>query len=191
MQPAPFEKSLWSEQDAAWERAVEQFAAAVAGGDYSRAAMLADAALMIAQRSFDDGDPRRAAALANQAMCVGRHDPAKALAMLRQATAAWRNIAGWMEGMRISPAARSSIFHMRMEQKHRKDYSAAQRARWVAAAKEAEVRLTSVDLATAWDCSAAGQALDMWQAMRPAAPDDTRRLCAAACLMLPGLANVS
>lgn len=72
---------------------------------------------------FDDDDPRRAAYLNNLAVAAhlgGRLADADRLyrLALQTWTASWR----WIDGMRLGPRARSSLFHMRLESAHRDHY---------------------------------------------------------------------
>lgn len=78
---------------------------------------------------FDAADPRRAAGLNNlgAALCMAG-DMAAAERAYRQADAAWRNAAAWVAAMRPARRARSSMFHLRLEGRHRATYDRLARA---------------------------------------------------------------
>ena len=81
-------------------------------------------------RDFPQGDPRRAASRNNSALALlidGNHDGA-ALA-LSAALGAWDAALAWTRSMRVGAAARSSLFHQRMEQRHVAAYGDVRRAR--------------------------------------------------------------
>jgi hypothetical protein len=82
--------------------------------------------------------------------------------------------------------ARSSLFHMRMEQRHRATYEDRWRVKWHDLAEEARARLLAADPAGPADPAAAAAALARWQRERPAMLNDTRKLIAAVLLLLPG-----
>lgn len=79
---------------------------------------------------FGHGDPRRAASLNNAGMahaCIG--DPDQAAVCYEAAIEAWDRAArDWTTSMRLGQRARSSLFHLRMERKHRARYDEMARA---------------------------------------------------------------
>jgi tetratricopeptide (TPR) repeat protein len=111
--------------DLLWESFTEEGAAAFADGRAAEAL----AAWRLADRlavAFPAADPRRAAALANLA-AVTEQAAADATAdivesLYRRALARWGAVPGWIERMTPERAARSSLFHHRMERKHRAVY---------------------------------------------------------------------
>ena len=80
--------------------------------------------------------------------------------------------------------ARSSLFHMRMELRHRDTYRARWQQRWAEIAAEAKVRLDALTESAAVTGDAAREALARWRRARPAMLNDTRKLMAAAFLLL-------
>lgn len=77
---------------------------------------------------FRAGDPRRAASLNGLGLVLARRgDPLGARKRLEAARAAWEAAADWVEHMQLEARARSSLFHLRLEGKHRDAYN--QRAR--------------------------------------------------------------
>lgn len=94
------------------------------------------AALRVLERTvewtgrFPVGDPRHAAALNNAAWARARAgDVGGAIELADAAVQAWaRARTQWLEGMRLGTRARSSLFHLRMERKHRDRYASLVRA---------------------------------------------------------------
>lgn len=73
---------------------------------------------------FDAADPRRAASLNN--LGAGLHlagDVAAAERAYREADAAWQRAAAWVAAMQPARRARSSLFHLRLEGRHRATYA--------------------------------------------------------------------
>ena len=81
-------------------------------------------------RDFPAGDPRRAASANNHALALlidQAHE--SAAAALTSALAAWDEALDWTGGMAVSPVARSSMFHQRLEQRHVETYGDVRRVR--------------------------------------------------------------
>lgn len=74
-------------------------------------------------QEFDAVDPRRATGINNLAIVMrlrGKHGEAETL--YGRAIEAWQGASEWVDRMRVSPRARSSLFHLRLERKHRDTY---------------------------------------------------------------------
>jgi tetratricopeptide (TPR) repeat protein len=72
---------------------------------------------------FDDRDPRLAGSLNNLALAFRiKHDFDEAERIYRRALQNWKSAAHWVETMQLRQRARSSLFHLRLESKHRKKY---------------------------------------------------------------------
>ena len=80
--------------------------------------------------------------------------------------------------------ARSSLFHMRMEALHRETYRARWQQRWRELADDAIKRLESLDAPEATVGLPSDDTLARWLRERPAMLNDTRKLMAAAYLLL-------
>jgi hypothetical protein len=175
----------WSEADLAWEQAAEAAAAALASGDSDRAKEEAGKALQLARENLEPIDPRLGTSLANYALCLAAAGGEGSASLLREALAVWRGTGPWIARMDAPRVARSSLFHMRMEQRHRDTYRARWQQRWAEIAAEAKARLDvlSRDSAEIPDATAA-EALSRWRRERPAMLNDTRKLMAAAYLLL-------
>ena len=85
--------------------------------------------------------------------------------------------------------ARSSLFHMRMEARHRDTYRARWQERWREIAEEATARSEVLILRRAYRAGTAADAFARWRRERPAMLNDTRKLMAAAFLLLAPLAS--
>jgi hypothetical protein len=75
-------------------------------------------------------DPRRAASASNFGITLftaGQIPDARAA--FEEAVALWTRSLGWIDTMELSVAARSSVFHLRMEQRHMASYQAFRRSR--------------------------------------------------------------
>ncbi len=180
----------WSEQELEWEQTCEDLAIAIAQDDEAAAKTAAASALRLAREHFADGDPRLATAIANQAMCVSASRSETAKQLLDEACQTWNATHQWIEQMQAPRVARSSLFHMRMEQKHRAAYEDNWRVKWRNIAAYAKGRLGAANLQTPRDPAAAREALARWQRERPAMLNDTRKLLAAAYLLLPGVSVI-
>ena len=86
-----------------------------------------------------------------------------------------------MEAPRV---ARSSLFHMRMEARHRDTYRARWQERWREIAAEAKARIEALNVISRRADAAAAESLARWRRERPAMLNDTRKLMAAAFLLL-------
>jgi hypothetical protein len=173
----------WSEADLAWEHAAEQTAAAAAQKDYALAKEEAGRALQIARAEFEMIDPRLGTSLANYGLCLDLSGGGSVASLFRQASEVWRGADPWIARMDAPRVARSSLFHMRMELRHRDTYRARWQERWKEIATEARARLALSAAPDAVDAVAA-ESLARWRRERPAMLNDTRKLMAAAFLLL-------
>lgn len=81
-------------------------------------------------QQFPSGDPRRAASDNNAALALLiDQDHEGAAAALTSALDAWEGALDWTGAMAVSPVARSSLFHQRLEQRHVETYGDVRRAR--------------------------------------------------------------
>lgn len=181
----------WSEADLAWETAAERAVEAVAENDPMHAKHEAGRALRIARADFEMVDPRLSASLANFGLCLHLADPsAEVVPLFREALEVWRRTDPWIARMDAPRVARSSLFHMRMEALHRDTYRARWQDRWQDIALEAKLRLEALNADSA--PVAAADVLARWRRERPAMLNDTRKLMAAAFLLLaPAMPDVS
>jgi aspartate/methionine/tyrosine aminotransferase len=180
----------WSEADLAWEATAERTAEAVAREDHTKAKDSAGEALQLARANFASNDPRLGTSLANYGMCLslsGRSEDS--LFLLREGLDVWRQSPGWIAHMEAPRMARSSLFHMRMEARHRSTYRARWQERWREIAAEATARSEALIVSPGVPVAAAADAFARWRRERPAMLNDTRKLMAAAFLLLAPLAS--
>ena len=180
----------WSEADLAWETTAEQTAEAVAREDHTKAKGSAGEALQLARANFAPNDPRLGTSLANYGMCLslsGRSEDS--MFLFREGLDVWRQSLGWIAHMEAPRMARSSLFHMRMEARHRSTYRARWQERWREIAAEATARNEALIVSPGVPVAAAAEAFARWRRERPAMLNDTRKLMAAAFLLLAPLAS--
>jgi tetratricopeptide (TPR) repeat protein len=92
------------------------------GGRFGVAAEKWQTAYQIAQ-GFDDCDPRLAGSLNNLAVAFRiNKDFKQAERCYRNALENWESAVDWVDRMQVGQRARSSLFHLRLESKHRKKY---------------------------------------------------------------------
>jgi len=176
----------WIRADVEWEDEAAGHCERLARGEEAEARAHAGACLFLARQSFADDDPRLATSLANYARrLAGDGDPAGD-ALWQEARRRWPQTRSWIAAMSAPRVARSSLFHMRMEQRHRTTYEERWRIRWHDLALSAKARLEGQELARPVDREAAAGALERWRRERPAMLNDTRKLMAAVLLLLPG-----
>jgi hypothetical protein len=174
----------WREADLDWERHTLEALADLGEGREQEALDGIRKALYVARTHFAKGDPRLAASLTNQAAALAAADPPAATGVIvKAALEAWGDCEGAIAGMNPPRRARSSLFHLRMEQRHRETYS----ERW---RDESQQRLADVraGFAEAEALMLVGRAearerIALWQRERPPALDDSRKLLAAVILL--------
>ena len=111
-----------------WEARVRDGLAAFQAGRVEEAYAAWRSAAAIA-RAFDAADPRRAASRTHLALChAASGEVTKARRAFRRALQAWGAADTWVAHMSVGQRARSSGFHLRLEQKHRPSYDALARA---------------------------------------------------------------
>lgn len=175
----------WSEADLAWEAAAERATDAVAQQDYAGAKDAAGQALQIARAGFEPIDPRLGTSLANYGLCLYLSgDSAGVAPLYREALGVWRGTDPWIARMDAPRVARSSLFHMRMEARHRDTYRARWQERWREIAGEARARLEALNASPGVPDIQAADASARWRRERPAMLNDTRKLMAGAFLLL-------
>lgn len=174
----------WSDADLAWEAAAEHTAEAVFQNDNIRAKEEAGQALRIARADFEPIDPRLGTSLANYGLCLSLAGDAQGVpSLFLKGLEAWRRADPWIARMDAPRVARSSLFHMRMEARHRDTYRVRWQQRWEEIAAEARKRLEALNVPNA-AIQAPHDTLALWRRERPAMLNDTRKLMAAAFLLL-------
>jgi len=173
----------WRRRELWWERLQEKANADLETGRRRLAYRRFRWAYWIARLGFDGRDPRYATSLANIGFVArerGQHERADHL--YRRAADAWTQLPGTLAVIEMKPRARSSLFHLRMEQKHRGLYQA--RIRSILAARVAETGSALVALAD--NSGVEARLYQRWKAEKPQVFDETRRLLAACLLVAAG-----
>lgn len=164
----------WSRADLLWESQMERGCAAAMDGDRATARRAFRRAWWVAHL-LPAADLRGAATIA--ALGVIGHAPHR-LAKARKVfeTRAVRTI----ESMQIAPRARSSLFHLRMEARHRDTYHANMRLRFERIAAETAESLAALEMGH----TPPHRLYSRWLGERPTVYDDTRKVLSA-CLLIP------
>ena len=176
----------WSRDDLDWEAEAVAHCEALVRGSEADARAHSGGCLFRARESFAADDPRLATSMANHAASLARRDDAAGAGLWQEAHQAWPRCTSWIAAMSAPRVARSSLFHMRMEQRHRATYEDRWRVKWRDMAEEARARIRAADPTLSADPAGAAAALARWQRERPAMLNDTRKLTAAVLLLLPG-----
>lgn len=170
----------WRRVDLRWERLQEAAHQAWRAGETARAGRRWRRAALIARWRFRSGDPRRATSLANLGFAL-RFSGREAAARRRYAAARalWAAVPDWIETLGIAGRARSSLFHLRMEARHRETYHANMRKRFQAFAAETAEALAELEQGRPSPHRLYGR----WRAEKPGVFDDTRIFLAAALMV--------
>jgi hypothetical protein len=175
----------WSDSDLAFERLAEETAEAVAGQDAEIARSKAGECLQMARAAFEAIDPRLGTSLANYGLCLNLAGLSEGTASLfRDALDVWRGAGPWIARMDAPRTARSSLFHLRMELRHRDTYRARWQERWREMTAEAKLRIEALSPSACAIATVSADAVACWRRERPAMLNDTRKLMAAAYLLL-------
>jgi len=171
------QKSGWSRADLMWERLMEAGCEAFAAGRMGRAGRLFFAADALARGRFDSADlrcatPRAARAMIRQARGKG------AGALIAEAQTIWQGAPDAVASMEIRPRIRSSLFHLRMEAKHRGQYQDNLRLRLGRIANE-----TGETLGKLGTGAAPHRHFARWRGEKPSVFDGTRKVLAASLLL--------
>ncbi|HUF55442.1 MAG TPA: hypothetical protein VMM55_02665, partial [Thermohalobaculum sp.] len=170
----------WRPADLAWERMQEEASAAWRGGDAAAAIRLWRRARRLAFWRIARSDPRYATSLANAGMAArlaGRE--ARALRLYARARRLWARAPAQVATLEPGPRARSSLFHLRLEARHRETYRQNQRARIAAFVAEADAALAAL----AENRPPPHRLYERWRGEKPAVHDPVRLVLSAALLI--------
>ncbi len=170
----------WRWRDVKWERLSEAGNAAYQAGDSKTAIRRFRQAYLLARFGFDHADPRYATSLANAGFADRIAGNTKgADRKLKKARTLWSDVPAGLANITISPRARSSLFHLRMEARH-----------WETYCDNARVRLGKfvAESAQALDAVARREVPEhrlysRWRGEKPNVFDDTRKYLGAALLL--------
>ena len=181
---APAEPGIaaWHAEDTEWEIKQESAAACCAANDRDGAARLWGEALFLAREHFEPHDARLATSVANHAvgLCWSGRGAAAGV-LFDEAMSIWEASGAWVERLKPEQRARSSLYHLRMEGRHRPTYDKLARDRLVAAWEDGRKALAAL---------ARGEAtghvpVERWRREKPPTLSDPRKLIAAVCLIAP------
>ncbi|MCZ4352357.1 tetratricopeptide repeat protein [Roseovarius aestuarii] len=171
----------WRQSDILWEKLMEDANAAWVSGDVPRAARFFRRAYWVAKLWFGRSDLRQATVQANLGVLArhaGRAD--RATAYFRRAAAVWDAQAhSAIDTMQIAPRARSSLFHLRMEARHRATYHNNFRLRLGRIGAEVRTAIGEMERGRQPSC----RLYTRWRGERPNVYDDTRKVLGA-CLLI-------
>ncbi len=174
----------WTEADIDWENAVEAALQCLANGDREGARTGFAHAVRIATANFADLDPRLGNSLANHgAALVEAGEEHLSGRTIADAVRVWQGCDAWVAKMTAPRAARSSLFHLRMEQRHRPTYEARWRVKWGELVEEARRQVAGPGRLMLVSEAVAAERLARWRRERPAMLNDTRKLMAAVLLL--------
>lgn len=175
----------WSEEDLAWEATAERTVDAAAKKDTIRAKDEAGEALRLARSSFEPIDPRLGTSLANFGISLSLAGDNEGYdSLIEKALEGWRSAPLWISRMEAPRVARSSLFHLRMESLHRDTYRTRWQKRWNEIAADATRRLSALAANEVDIVTPETGITELWRRERPAMLNDTRKLMAAASLLL-------
>lgn len=174
----------WARAELDWEQHTEAFAEALAAEDLEAARSQSGRAVFLAREALASDDPRLGTALANRGFFLFAEGEDAAAGLMSEAAEVWGRTDAWIAAMTAPRVARSSLFHLRMEERHRETYEQRWRIKWLEFAEEARAALALPPKAP--DPAGAAEALARWRRERPAMLNDTRKLMAARLLLLPG-----
>lgn len=170
----------WRRSDLWWERLQERANHNWRQGRRVAASRGFRKARWLAELAFPRDDPRRATSLANAAFAARARGAHRTAARLYdRALALWAGVPAQAEGLAISPRARSSLHHLRLEGRHAETYRANARARIGRLAAETAACLEAL----AGGVSPPHRLHARWRGEKPAAFGESRKVIAA-CLLL-------
>lgn len=138
---------------------------------------------MLAREHFGEDDPRLGTSLANAGVALRRAgDEMAAAVLLDEALEVWAACDGWVAALLPEVRARSSLYHLRMQAKHKGGYDRFSQERYQALVEMG--RAATHALRDGQSPSEDGPA--RWFKERPAGYSDARRLMAAALLVSSG-----
>lgn len=170
----------WSRSDILWERLMEGGNNAYLAGDIAGARSTFCRADLLSRLAFPSTDLRRATAAANLALlATGDGRSGRAWRHQRRALDVWEHAPEAIMALNIAPRARSSLYHLRMEVRHRETFHKNLRARFSRFAEETYEALNNLTDAPPLP----HRFHSRWRGERPCVYDDTRKFLSA-CLLI-------
>lgn len=171
--------SGWRRADLRWERLSEAAIAAWQAHRRFRAVCLFHLAYRQARFSFAPSDRRIATSLINLGIASGA-GTVTAKRFFAKARHQWQASRGDVDDMVVRPRSRSSLFHLRMEARHRETYLANTRLRISRIIVETEETLDALE---AGSLTLPHRHSSRWRGERPVVFDDMRKILGA-CLLI-------
>jgi hypothetical protein len=172
----------WRRSDLWWERLQERANRDWEAGDRARALRGFRLGYWLALGAFRADDPRRATSLANAGFAArARGSERTATRRYAAALRLWAGLGRWLDGIEVKPRARSSLFHLRMELRHREAFRANMRTRLARFVAEADAALAAL----ANGRPPPAPLFPRWKGAKPPVFDDTRKVIAACLLIAP------
>ena len=170
----------WQRRDIWWEHWQEAANAALAAGRTREAIRGFRRAGWLGRLLLPSGDPRRATSEANLGLAarLAGHE-ARARARYARAAALWQDVAARIPALEVRPRSRSSLFHLRMEARHRDTFRANLETRLGKFVAETGACLAAL----AEGHTPPHRLYPRWKGEKPAIHDDMRKLLAA-CLLV-------
>lgn len=176
--------SGWHRADLRWERLSEAAITAWQTQRRFRAICLFHLAHLQARLAFGASDRRIATSLINLGIAAGA-GAATAKRYFSKARHNWQSARGDVDDMVVRPRSRSSLFHLRMEARHRETYLANTRLRISRFIVETE---ESLDALEAGSVALPHRHFSRWRGERPVVFDDMRKILGA-CLLIADMGS--
>ena len=174
----------WRAEDLEWENLCEAGLERIAAGRLDEARHHLAHCVRIAHENFAEDDPRLGTSLFNHGAALIAAGEEKASGRtLADAAKVWEHCDTWVNAMTAARVARSSLFHMRMEQRHRDTYEERWRVKWAELVAEARGQIEGSGALQLVEREEAAERLGRWRRERPAMLNDTRKLMAAVLLL--------
>lgn len=175
----------WRQEELEWEQVTASIVEQIAEGDPAAAQQAAGRSLWLAREHLKQGDPRLGTSLVDHGVLLrASGDASTGASLIAEGARAWAASGPWIARLAAPRMARSSLFHMRLEQRSRSAYEARWRLKWQELADEARSGIAELAGDGPINREAAGARLVRWRRERPALLNDTRKLMAAALLLL-------
>ena len=170
----------WSRNDLYWERLMESALRDWESNSYRRAVFKFKLALQLTRLCFSQNDIRRATCHANIAIVSSiRGNETLTKTHQSKAQKIWKNASSMTNELKILPRSRSSLFHMRMEVKHKATFTKNQNLRMEKFIQETEETLNNLNS----DSPPKHRHYSRWRGEKPALHDDIRKILGA-CLLI-------
>lgn len=174
-------QSGWRMADILWEYLMEQANVAWTQDDSARAAWGFRRAAWAARLFFAKDDLRHATVMVNQGICAqARGKMTRAQRCFAKALVCWdAHSERALADIQIAPRARSSLFHLRMEARHRATYHANMQLRLSKISAEVRAAVAALADGNTAEC----RLFSRWRGEKPNVFDDTRKILGA-CLLI-------